>query len=842
LINLHVKPAIPAKLAALEELSYNLWSTWDKDAQILFGRIDPHLYRLCDHNPVKLLHEVLPERLAELAEDNGFLFELNEVHAKFQHYIHFAECEERGELPAENVIAYLSMEYGLHESIPAYSGGLGVLAGDYLKAASDRCMPMVAFGLLYKHGYFSQRINLDGMQEESYHIIDWHTKPVRLVRDADGGVLLNSVVIEGREVFFKTWRIDVGCVRLYLMDTDIDQNEGDLREITDILYDANRDKRIRQEIMLAMGSYRLMQSLNIEPVIYHLNEGHSAFLILERLHDLVKRGHTLPEAREIVTQSTVFTTHTPVVDGNEHFERHLVEYHLRGRVEETGLNFDEFFALGAIDGDAYNFWLPAFALRFSRYANAVSMLHAEVSRQMWRGLYPHLHEREVPIVGITNGVHLQSWLSGQMVALFDRYLGPDYLHRAEKETLWEKVRHIPDAEIWEAHRQRKEQMISFVRDRVEKGHKGRGQLYHSATRSRSILSPDFLTVGFARRFAPYKRADLILEDPARLLALLKHPQRPVQFVFAGKAHPADQKGKNLIRRLIAFARENGVEDRLVFIEDYDINIARHLVQGVDVWLNNPVRPMEASGTSGMKAGMNGILNLSVLDGWWPECWREDAQVGWAIHPGDHIADHAMRRRMEANQIYDLLENDVRDMYYDRDQSGAPQRWIAWMKNAVRLVGMGFNMHRMLRDYTQRFYIPGIDEIRRLLANDAEALKARLAAEQEIAAHWDAVSITGYSLGANLTNGLRSGDEIPVSAEVRLDGLRPNLCVVEVFYLFSPTEPPVQVALNLQKQEKGTARYQGAFRLRRTGFQEVGLRLRAVSPVAGGMMRQYVKWA
>lgn len=843
-MKLNVKPKIPASLALLETLSYNLWSTWDKDAQRLFRRLDPKIFRQCDHNPVKLLHLVPEERLEELSSDRGFLYELEQVGEKFNSYLEYQGVYTDGsgkvrDIVGDHYIAYFSMEYGLHESIPAYSGGLGVLAGDYLKAASDQGIPLKAFGLLYKHGYFSQYINLEGMQHEEYKLIEWSTKPVRVLRKADGSEYRLAIAMTGRELQFRIWLIHVGRIELYLLDTDLPENPPDLRNITDILYDANRVTRIRQEILLALGGRKLMKELSFHPTIYHLNEGHSAFLILDRLRGLiVEGGHTLREAREIVYNSTVFTTHTPVKDGNEHFDREQVLHCLRWALDESGIPVDDFLSWGAIENDHANFWLPAFAIRFSRFVNGVSKLHCETSRQMWQKLYPQLYEKEVPIHAITNGVHIQSWASDQIISLFDRYIGPDYQHMAEQKAVWENIVTIPDSEVWEAHRQRKDQMISFIRTRVEESMIERGELVRTLRRTRNILHPEFLTIGFARRFAPYKRADLILEDPERLLNILRHPQKPVQFVFAGKAHPADDKGKRLIKRLIDFARENGVEDRFVFIEDYDINVARHIVQGVDVWLNNPIKPLEASGTSGMKAGMNGVLNLSVLDGWWPEAWNDIN--GWAINAGVSFSDVRMRRQMEANQIYEIIENEIREIFYDVDQTAIPREWVRRMKNSIFTIGMNFNMHRMLREYVDKFYVPGIENYEKLSENDFELMKKELAFEEAFTAQWERIQPLEIRTSGNSGQTLVTGSGIEISASVRFEEADHSLFTVEIFY--DNGKDILFVPMDFQNlDEDGICHFSGILQVKGVGSQIVNVRIRPNSPHTGRLYRDYVRW-
>ncbi|MBW1712887.1 MAG: alpha-glucan family phosphorylase, partial [Deltaproteobacteria bacterium] len=613
----YVKPRIPESLKNLFELAYNLWSTWDQGAFKLFNRIDPALYRSIHHNPVELIHRLSTERLAELGKDPGFLFELDQVWQNFVTYQSFKgtyrtpQGQEEAFGPQE-VIAYLSMEFSLHESIPIYSGGLGILAGDYLKAASDVGLPLVGFGLLYKFGYFSQRINPDGLQEEEFRENIWFLKPVVEVKDDSGEPVHIQVPLKGDKVWVKLWKAAVGRTSLFLLDCNLELNDPKRRSITDMLYDPERDDRIEQELILGRGSRLAMRALGIEPQVFHLNEGHSAFLIVERLRELMlEKGFSFEEAAAIIRHTTVFTTHTPVIEGNEHFDQDMVADYLKGDLEEMGLALDKFLPLGQVKAQERTFWLPALAIRFSGCVNGVSRIHAQVSRRMWGPLFDKHHPLEIPIHSVTNGVHLPTWLSQEMAYLFDRYVGPDYLHQAESPEVWDSVHSIPDDELWEAHMRTKRMTIAFIRRRLAAEMERKGFARSRIKEVENVLDPKALTIGIARRFAPYKRANLILDDPERLLAILNNEDKPVQLVFSGKSHPADLEGKKIILQVLKFIYEHHVENKVVFVEDYDFDVARHLVQGVDVWLNTPLKPLEASGTSGMKAGINGVLNLSV---------------------------------------------------------------------------------------------------------------------------------------------------------------------------------------------------------------------------------------
>ncbi len=853
LYTFYVNPKIPEKLDKLHQLSYNLWSTWDKQAIKLFNRIDPIVYRRCVHNPVMLLHQVSPERLEELAQDTGFLSELEQVWSNFTAYLSYRGyyINARGKkhnFEKDDYIAYFSMEYGLHESLPIYSGGLGVLAGDYLKAASDLALPFIGVGLLYKYGYFSQIINVNGEQQEEWKENQWHLMPVNVLSDDQGDKRLINIKILNETIWIKIWYITIGQIKLYLLDTDIPENSPANRSITDKLYDANRSIRILQEIVLAFGGIELFDALGIVPKVYHLNEGHSAFIIIERLRRMINNeGYTYPEACQIIANNTLFTTHTPVTAGNEHFDIDMIRKYLKDKIESIGISVEEFFKNAAIPGDKTNFWLPALALRFSRYANGVSQLHSTVSRELWHHIFPGLNTEEIPIGYVTNGVHAQTWLSKELTLLYDRYIGADYLHMGEDSSIWQNIKKIPDIEIWEAHQRRKEQMISFIRQHIEQTFLENKSTIPISKKLRNTLSPDILTIGFARRFAPYKRANLILEDPQRILSIINHTHKPVQFVLGGKAHPADPEGKKLIKNLIDFAKEHDIEDRFVFIEDYDLNVAKHIVQGVDVWLNTPIRPFEASGTSGMKAGLNGVLNLSVLDGWWPECY--DGENGWAINSGEGYDSQEISNHLESQQIYDLIEGEISDLYYRRNESNLPFGWINKMKHSMYTVGMGFNLHRMIRQYLDNYYLKAFDGYKELIRDDKKLLREILGTEKEIRKHWNSVYIKDLSLKLKETDipihsarSLTSDDLIAVDCYVYLDKAPQELFVIELFYR-NITNKQYDI-INLEFQEKyedNVARYYGELRLHSSGLQGLNVRIKGNNHPYLKHYYDYIKW-
>ena len=834
----YVTPTLPAELAPLMELAQNLWSTWDPDAFQLFSRIAPLLFRKYDHNPLKLLQEVSTARLEELSNNQGFMHEMNAVYLKFTLYQNYEgffvdASGHKQSYPDDVHVAYFSMEYGLHESLPVYSGGLGILSGDHLKAASDLGIPLTGFGLLYRYGYFNQRISLDGLQQEEYIENEWYSKPIEKVKNADGTDLVFSIMLRGEKIFLKAWIAHVGKVPLYLLDTNLEQNKPHFRTITDHLYVADREMRILQEIVLAFGGMQLMQAIKLEPSVYHLNEGHSAFLIIKRLRKLVSEdGFSFDEAMDIIRTSSVFTTHTPVPAGNEGFDMRLVRFYLEEDIAACGMGFDEFSQFAVIPGsDLFN--MSVLAIRFSTHINGVSKLHSAVSKEMWHPIYPALYEDEMPISAITNGVHVQSWLSRQMARLFDRYLGNDYLHKAENPAVWANVMSIPEIEVWEAHRQRKEQLISFVRQRLQNSLAYRGDTY----RVNTVLNPDYLLVGFARRFATYKRGALILRDKKRLLKLIRSESRPVQFIFAGKAHPADEKGKAMIKAIIDFAKEERIEHRFVFLENYDINIGRHLVQGVDVWLNNPIKPNEASGTSGMKAGMNGALNLSVLDGWWPECYTPEN--GWAIQAGEGIDNADVRDTLESNEIYDLLENEVARLYYDQDRNGLPRKWIQKMKHSIHDVGREFNMHRMLRQYLNRFYLPGSTNSHKLSANNHEMLHQLKVTLDLIKEHWDAVQFQDVKININDNDQILSSVDIHLSAKLVIGQAPDDLFRVEAFYQ-TASHTWKLIPLTFASRAGDVATFNATFPVEGTGKQGINLRVRP-KECCFKDFENYVKW-
>ncbi|MEK6778046.1 MAG: alpha-glucan family phosphorylase [Candidatus Deferrimicrobiota bacterium] len=774
----HVYPNIPKALKPLEDLARNLWFSWNWDAVQLFIRLSPALWEKSYQNPVLMLGSLTQEDLEAAARDESFVANLKRVHENFTKYLKapgwFQEAHG-GE--KDFLVAYFSCEFGIDEGLPIYSGGLGILSGDHLKSASDLGLPLVGVGLLYRKGYFRQVLNLDGWQQELYPDNDWFNMPVSIEYGPDGKVLTIEVPIGGEMVKARIWRVQVGRTPLYLLDSNVKENSPRAREITSTLYGGDRETRIRQEILLGIGGVRALRALGLSPTVYHMNEGHSALLAIERIRMLMKdQNLSFAEAREQVFASNVFTTHTPVPAGNEVFGTEIVRKYLHPVTEDLGVPWQEFLSLGQVPaGKSPDFGMTVFALRMAAFTNGVAKLHAETSRRMWRDLWPNLPEAEVPIRSITNGIHTRSWLSHEVGELFTRYLGPRFLEKPADGSVWERVDAIPAGELWRTHQARKERLVFFIRKRLKGQLQRQGAGPASLRAADEVLSPEALTIGFSRRFATYKRASLLLRQPERLIRLLTDPERPVQILFAGKAHPQDHPAKEIIKSVIHFASDPRIRERLVFVEDYDINVARYLVQGVDVWLNTPRRPLEASGTSGMKAAANGALNVSVLDGWWCEGYALD--TGWAIGSGEVYQDPEEQDHVECEALFSLLEQEIVPLFYTRDKGGLPREWISLMKSSMRKLGAGFNTHRMVREYAELCYLQAHRAGGRLKGDAFAGSKGLAAWRARVTAQWSQLSIRIEETGKEKE--VAVGAAVAVTVRARLGPLPAEDVSVEI---------------------------------------------------------------
>jgi glycogen phosphorylase len=780
-----VVPTLPERLQALRPLAYNLHWAWHRDATDLFRRGDDDLWRQSGHNPVRILGLVEQAQIEAAAHDEGFLAHLDRVAQDLFVYLRaenswFGRTQGQSQEP---LAAYFSAEFGLTECLSIFAGGLGILAGDHLKSASDLGVPLVGIGLLYQQGYFQQYLDDSGWQHERYVENDFYTLPVTLERTVDGAPLTVAVPFPGRQVVAQVWRAQVGCVPLYLLDTNVASNPPDDRDITDQLYGGDTDMRIRQEIVLGIGGLLTLEALGLEPPVYHMNEGHAAFLGLERVRRLVQtRGLSFAEAREVASAGLVFTTHTPVPAGHDRFAPELMDRYFGEYAASLGLSRHEFLALGrqnpADEGAA--FVMTVLALRLAARANGVSRLHGDVTRQMWQGLWPAVPTDDVPIGHVTNGVHFGSWVSFEMDEVYQRYLGPRWRDDPADVSIWQRAERIPPEELWRAHERGREQLVSYARRRVREQLERRGAHWAEVEAAGEVLDPGALTLGFSRRFATYKRATLLLRDPERLARIFSQAGRPVQVIFAGKAHPRDDAGKELIRQIVALSRQEPFRHRMIFLEDYDLAMARRLVQGADVWLNLPHRPEEASGTSGMKAVLNGALHLSTLDGWWDEAWAGAEQrpvpIGWAVGRGETYATLDEQDQVEADILYDLLEHDVLPTFYERAGDGLPRRWIARMKASIRMLCPHFNTHRMVQEYTTDYYLPAARRVAALSAADLRRARELAVWRARVEEQWPRVSVT--LLDVEPLAELHVGGEVSASARVHLGALTPADVTVE----------------------------------------------------------------
>jgi starch phosphorylase len=780
-IKYSVVPNLPPQLEILRRLAYNLCFSWKDEIRALFQRIDPGLWVDCGRNPVLMLGLVSQDRLNELSRDHGFLAQLEQVGRDFDRYLSQPRIQAGDYSPEVPFrVAYFSAEFGLTECLPIYSGGMGALSGDHLKSASDLNLPLVGIGLLYQQGYFSQYLSSDGWQMEKYQPNDFANMPVSPVHNARGKPLTVSVDLKGTPAQIAIRRIDVGRVPLYMLDTNIETNPSEFRQTTAQLYGGDREMRLRQEIVLGIGGIRALKALGIEPTVIHINEGHSAFSALERINVLRKeKGLSFDAAREIILASTVFTTHTPVPAGNDTFDPELIRAYFEEYVKELGISFKVLLGYGRLDyrDNTEPFGMSTLALRLSAHSNGVSRLHGRTSREIWKKVWHHHPVEDVPIDYITNGIHVPTWISGDMAVLFDRYLGADWAEDPDNERVWEQVEKVTNAELWRTHERCREYLVGFTRRRLAEQLTSRGASMTDVQAASEVLSPDALTIGFARRFATYKRATLLFRDPDRLDQILNHPKYPVQIVIAGKAHPQDNEGKEFIQYIIHLTRQERFRRRVVFLEDYSMYVAKRLVSGSDLWLNTPRRPLEACGTSGMKALANGSLNLSVLDGWWDEAYRHD--IGWALGHGEVYQDHAAQDDIESRELYNLLEEEVVPLFYQRGPDGIPRGWVDKMRAGLQRLVPVFNSHRMVQEYANRYYLPCSTRYHTLCSSDFSGAKELAAWRQKLMTSWHEVSVAGITSRDGLE--MSVGNEIDAVARVRLGSLSPEDVTVEAYY-------------------------------------------------------------
>ncbi|MEM1309112.1 MAG: alpha-glucan family phosphorylase [Cyanobacteria bacterium P01_H01_bin.153] len=829
----NVTPALPARLEGLRKLAYNLQWDWDVDTVELFRRLDPDLWESSHYNPVLMLGMVSQQRLQAAADDAGFVAQADRAVQRMDDYLRERTWyhKNRPQSPPNECYAYFSMEFGLTSCMPVYSGGLGVLAGDHLKSASDLGLPLVGVGLLYQEGYFAQYFNADGWQQERYPVNDFYNMPLVLERDENGAEIRIAVDYPGRTVYARIWRVQVGTVPLYLLDTNIEPNNQYDQDICDRLYGGDIDMRIHQEIMLGIGGVRMLEALGLKPTAYHMNEGHSAFLALERIRMLMAyKGLSYPEALQVATSSQIFTTHTPVPAGIDLFGADKILYYLGHYARQFGLSDDEFLALGReATGDLSTpFSMAVLAIKTATFVNGVSKLHGAVSRDMFGGLWQDFPKSEVPITSITNGVHARSCVAKPTQELYDRYLGPNWSQAGAQDPLWERVKSIPDGELWRNHEICRSQLVKYARNRLHQSLLNRDASPQELAKAEEVLDPSVLTIGFARRFATYKRATLFLKDLERIRKIITgngRKDRRVQFVVAGKAHPKDIPGKELIRSIIHFTRDEGLDSSIVFVPNYDIHTARAMVAGADVWLNNPRRPREASGTSGMKAAMNGLLNLSVLDGWWDEA--DYVKTGWAIGSGEVYDDPDYQDEVEANALYELIEKEVVPLFYDRDENNVPRGWVAKMKDSVYLNTPLFNTSRMVKEYARRAYFMASDRLQQLSAAQFEPARELSAWQTRLYERWYAINIEAIDIAA--PTDLQVNQTFNVQAKIALGQLLPEDVAVELYQgtvqVDGEMHSGTSITMEYQGQDTtGKSLYRAEMQYSSSGLQGLSLRL------------------
>ena len=777
-----VNPQLPKRIGKLSEIANNLWWSWNTEFLRLFKIIDRDLWETCEKNPVKFLKRVSQDRLEAVVENTDFLREYDRLAKEFDDYITSKNTWFSNKYPEnkKDLIAYFSAEYGLDQTIPIYSGGLGILSGDHLKSASDLGIPLVAVGLLYKNGYFHQKINENGEQETEYNNIELSNLPINPVKDENGEELKIYVKFEKRKVYLKVWQINVGRIKLYLLDSDIDENTPEDREVTLRLYGGDQEMRIKQEIILGMGGTNLLtRALGLNPTVYHMNEGHSAFLILELIKNIIKEKKVSFEvAKDIASSKTVFTTHTPVPAGNDIFPIGLVEKYFKEFWPRLGLDREEFLKLGMKPCTELEpgFNMGIFALKVAGKKNGVSKLHGAVSRELFGDVWPEIAANESPITYVTNGIHTCSWLAPSLKELYNKYLIPYWQDNIYKDEVWENINNIPNQELWGIHQKRKQKLFDIVKENTTNRLRKSGYSYEEINEITSKLNPNALTIGFARRFATYKRATLIFKDLERITQILNNADRPVQLIFAGKAHPADKEGQDLIKRIHEISMMPQFKGKIFLLENYNIAMSRYLVSGVDVWLNNPRRPMEASGTSGQKASVNGVINFSVLDGWWAEGYNQEN--GWTIGTNAEFTSYEEQDIADSQSMYRTLEEKIIPTYYEKDENGISEKWMKIMKNSITSTGGKYSTSRMLVYYTNKLYIPLCNLTKKYYENIDNVAEFNLW-KKNLYTNWKDIKITQKNNLNNIT--MDAGNNIDVKCEVQLPNVDVSNVMAQCYY-------------------------------------------------------------
>jgi len=758
-----VESSLSESLRPLRDLSKNLWWVWNNEARELFQYIDGEIWEECAHNPVVLLEEVSYNRFKELETDEVFMSKMHHVNQKFHQYL-----DERKELNGPQ-IAYFSMEYGLHDSLKIFSGGLGILAGDYLKEASDAKVNLIAVGLLYRYGYFKQVLNLHGEQMASYEAQHFSKIPVQPALDKDGNWIQIEIEFPGRTLYAQVWQANIGSVKLFLLDADQPENQEYDRSVTHHLYGGDNENRLKQEMLLGLGGIKTLNKLGYDSDVYHCNEGHAAFIGLERMSNLVANSNlTFAEAKEVVRASTIFTTHTPVPAGHDSFHNDLFRHYMNFFAQKIGLEWNEFEMLGKASVHEDHFNMSYLASNLSQGINGVSMLHGEVSKGVLKDLYQGFLEEELEIGYVTNGVHYSSWTAQEWKDIHKKYFGPEFPSSQLDFDVWKNIYQVPDADIWEIRRNLRLKLINHIKERFTDNWIKRNENPKLITEVMGKLNPNALTIGFARRFATYKRGYLLFRNLERLAKIVNNPQRPVQFIFAGKAHPADKAGQDLIKNIVEISKRPEFRGKILFVQNYDINLAKMLLQGVDVWLNTPTRPLEASGTSGEKGVMNGTLHFSVLDGWWVEGYKKNA--GWAL-PAERTYDvQDFQDELDAETIYNILEEKVIESFFDRNSSGIPEKWVEYIKNTIALVAPNFTTARMIRDYQERYYNPQYERTQKVKNDNFKMAREMAAWKYWVSSVWNDIEVKNIEISDGITNKMKIGENYPIKITVDLKGL------------------------------------------------------------------------